>query len=357
MSDGAGIIGRTKLTEADLAAAYRPLLRKSGVQGWFIMFWLAAIGVSVAKTWLDPEGWNPWLLVFIAVVTGGALFIGYMRGVRIWARRALADVAGEGAADVQFRFDDEGSSVDSALRQSRVGWAAVPREIETSDAFIIFTGSKTVQVVPKRAFDSSDVPRLQHLLRERVRPAPTDGWLRSMSRGAGRVVLLWFGTRRKRGRIAENMASASKKPRPVSTTRTGSTSATKHPRTKIGSSSSARRRRGASSSSSMQKSSVTQSASSARGKRALPKSKSTKDWTDEPIDMKVWTRVPGNPFADYDPAEGIALWSLWEMPSCAVGPVVVEEGRLESRRRFVPCDFRSRSGSNWRRKRSRSGPP
>jgi hypothetical protein len=46
------------------------------------------------------------------------------------------------------------------------------------------------------------------------------------------------------------------------------------------------------------------------------------DWTDEPIDLKVWKRVPGNPFADYDPADGIALWSLWEMPSSAVGKVV-----------------------------------
>jgi hypothetical protein len=45
-------------------------------------------------------------------------------------------------------------------------------------------------------------------------------------------------------------------------------------------------------------------------------------WTDEPIDLKIWKRVPGNPFADYDPADGIALWSLWEMPSCALGKVV-----------------------------------
>ncbi len=45
-------------------------------------------------------------------------------------------------------------------------------------------------------------------------------------------------------------------------------------------------------------------------------------WTDEPIDLKVWKRVPGNPFADYDPADGIALWSLWEMPSCSVGKFV-----------------------------------
>jgi len=54
-----------------------------------------------------------------------------------------------------------------------------------------------------------------------------------------------------------------------------------------------------------------------------------KDWTDEPIDPRVWKRVPGNPFADYDPKDGIVRWSLWEMPSSAVGKLV---------RRGRPCD-------------------
>jgi hypothetical protein len=45
-------------------------------------------------------------------------------------------------------------------------------------------------------------------------------------------------------------------------------------------------------------------------------------WTEQRIDRKRWKRVPGNPFADYDPADGIALWSLWEMPSSIVGKVV-----------------------------------
>ncbi len=45
-------------------------------------------------------------------------------------------------------------------------------------------------------------------------------------------------------------------------------------------------------------------------------------WSEEPIDLKLWRRVPGNSFADYDPAEGIALWSLWEMPSSPVGKLV-----------------------------------
>lgn len=46
------------------------------------------------------------------------------------------------------------------------------------------------------------------------------------------------------------------------------------------------------------------------------------DWTDERIDFQKWKRVPGNPFADYDAAEGIALWSLWEMPSSSLGKLV-----------------------------------
>jgi hypothetical protein len=44
----------------------------------------------------------------------------------------------------------------------------------------------------------------------------------------------------------------------------------------------------------------------------------------------VWKRVPGHPFADYDPADGIALWSLWEMPSSMVGKAV-RRGRPKSR--------------------------
>ncbi len=47
-----------------------------------------------------------------------------------------------------------------------------------------------------------------------------------------------------------------------------------------------------------------------------------KDWSDDPIDFRKWKRVPGNPFADYDRRDAIALWSLWEMPSSAVGRFV-----------------------------------
>jgi hypothetical protein len=46
------------------------------------------------------------------------------------------------------------------------------------------------------------------------------------------------------------------------------------------------------------------------------------DWSEKPLDRRVWKRVPGNPFADYDPADRIALWSLWEMPSTSLGTIV-----------------------------------
>ena len=47
-----------------------------------------------------------------------------------------------------------------------------------------------------------------------------------------------------------------------------------------------------------------------------------KNWTEQRIDRRSWKRVPGNPFADYDPKDGIALWSLWKMPSSSVGKLV-----------------------------------
>ena len=70
------------------------------------------------------------------------------------------------------------------------------------------------------------------------------------------------------------------------------------------------------------------------------------EWTDRPIDRRVWKRVPGNPFADYDPADGIALWSLWEMPSCMVGPRV-----RRGRPRSEPTTVRSvrLTVSDWER--------
>jgi hypothetical protein len=70
------------------------------------------------------------------------------------------------------------------------------------------------------------------------------------------------------------------------------------------------------------------------------------DWTDEPIDLRRWKRVPGNPFADYDPADGIALWSLWEMPSSTVGKVV-----RRGRPRGAPSAVRSvrLPVATWRR--------
>ena len=63
-----------------------------------------------------------------------------------------------------------------------------------------------------------------------------------------------------------------------------------------------------------------------------------KNWTEERIDRRSWKRVRGNPFADYDPADGIALWSLWEMPSSSVGKLV---RRGPGRPRRKPTSVRS----------------
>jgi hypothetical protein len=60
------------------------------------------------------------------------------------------------------------------------------------------------------------------------------------------------------------------------------------------------------------------------------------DWADQRLDLRKWKRVRGNPFADYDPADGIALWSLWEMPSLSVGKFI-RRGRPKG----IPTSVRS----------------
>jgi hypothetical protein len=78
------------------------------------------------------------------------------------------------------------------------------------------------------------------------------------------------------------------------------------------------------------------------------------NWTDKPINRKAWKRVPGNPFADYDPRDGIALWSLWEMPSSAVGKVI-RRGR--GRPKGKPTSVRSvrLPVETWRRLEAEAG--
>jgi hypothetical protein len=69
------------------------------------------------------------------------------------------------------------------------------------------------------------------------------------------------------------------------------------------------------------------------------------------LDTRRWKRVRGNPFADYDPADGIALWSLWEMPSTAVGKSI-----RRGRPRGVPTAVRSvrLPVSTWKRLESQA---
>jgi hypothetical protein len=70
------------------------------------------------------------------------------------------------------------------------------------------------------------------------------------------------------------------------------------------------------------------------------------DWSDRPVDLRKWKRVRGNPFADYDPADGIALWSSWEVPSSSLGERV-----RRGRPRSAPTAVRSvrLPVAEWRR--------
>jgi hypothetical protein len=64
---------------------------------------------------------------------------------------------------------------------------AMHRSVETPQAFLVFTSSQIVQVVPKRAFAQEDLSRIQRMLRERIPPRPAvNQWFEK------RTVILWL---------------------------------------------------------------------------------------------------------------------------------------------------------------------
>lgn len=84
---------------------------------------------------------------------------------RSWAKRATRDL---GAGRARFYFDELGFRCEYAQHQVQVKWAGLPQHVETRDAFIVFTASQSVCVMPKRAFDAEDLVAVGSLLRERI---------------------------------------------------------------------------------------------------------------------------------------------------------------------------------------------
>jgi hypothetical protein len=172
------VSGEVAYTVEDFAQAYDhiPAFRRlqSGV---YLLPLIWAIGI--ATTLLAPRGHGeerpeiPLHILLPSIFFVVLMVVGLRRMKSGWAQRAFKDT---GSGKASFRFDADGYHSKSSLREAQVAWAALPYYLETPEAFLIYTSTQTVMVLPKRALDgASGVDALRALLAERIRQQPPGG--------------------------------------------------------------------------------------------------------------------------------------------------------------------------------------
>ncbi|HYQ17409.1 MAG TPA: YcxB family protein [Polyangiaceae bacterium] len=175
----AAINGELELVEADLiqAAAHLPELKRR----W--AFSLVIFVFCTITVLLNHNLGVSWTSV-LPIAVGCGFFAYFQHAVaKKWPKRALAEL-GEGK--MTFRFDEQGMSIDSKLRQMRYAWPALARYLEAPESFIVYPTPRSLFVVPKRAFTEAELPEIRELLQTRIVQKPGGG------SGLKRMVWVWL---------------------------------------------------------------------------------------------------------------------------------------------------------------------
>jgi len=172
------------LTQTDFSKAWAALPQIRRQRAKFTILVLLVVLLSVGRfavlgAPIDETQWLALILpvLFIGLITSGLLVLMPRR----WARQAMSDM---GAGQIRFRFDAAGLEVESPLRSHKLAWAALPQHLETDEAFVIYTSSSSLVVVPKRAFAAGELEAARVLLGQRISNKPSKSAL-------PRVLVMW----------------------------------------------------------------------------------------------------------------------------------------------------------------------
>lgn len=96
------------------------------------------------------------------------------------AARVILAGLGDRELDVRFEFTPDEVVVSRPAGESRSEWSLYRHFTEVPSAFLLYTNALVFHIVPKRAFDAGDLPRLRALLAARLTPPPPRrvGWKR-----------------------------------------------------------------------------------------------------------------------------------------------------------------------------------
>lgn len=160
------IVGQAEVLEADAADAITKL--GATKRAWLVPSLVTGVAL-LAVVLILPLTWQ------VALTIGLPLAFMVLRPIyvtraarRLWIKQVLASVGGR----IAFRFDDYGCVAESSLRQHRLAWAALSRAVETPAAFLVYTMTRNMFIVPKRAFADAEVVKLGRVLRERITLTP-----------------------------------------------------------------------------------------------------------------------------------------------------------------------------------------
>jgi hypothetical protein len=167
----------TTVTAEDLRTAwsYIPLVR-AGRQAYLFMTL-----VGIAFLLLVLFRYNEAALAGILGIVLGNLAVLWL-GVSVrrgWMRSTVNQLSGA----ARFRFDQAGFEWETPIRLLRLAWSAVPRYVETSQAFLIYTEGQGFALLPKRACEVGEIDAVREILATRV--------VRRPRRGIAKPLLVW----------------------------------------------------------------------------------------------------------------------------------------------------------------------
>jgi YcxB-like protein len=146
------------------------------VHGYAIFVMLAGLGGEWLGADLTLRGM--WILF------GAALLVYAQLRSRSAGQRLLRSMK-EGEREVSYRFDSEGVNLKTPVSELSMSYAALRRQREGSTAFLLYTGERLAQLVPKRAFDAAQLEQIRRWLSAGVKERP-------QPRRFLRAIVLWL---------------------------------------------------------------------------------------------------------------------------------------------------------------------
>jgi hypothetical protein len=178
--------GEVTLTLSDIEAGLSALPRAKVAR---TISWVGTVAVVslVAYRWM--EGRDRMALVVMAVVLLGMLLVSGNPAKRI--AKGVYSALPEAAKTIRVSVSEEGLLVASSGSEAKLPWTDVQRCVDARTVLVLFVSKHDAQIIPKRAFTSSDLDAIRKWSQTKVVQS-NEPWLTPELRSRLMIWLLVF---------------------------------------------------------------------------------------------------------------------------------------------------------------------